>query len=107
MADLDELSMMIGEIRANTEFAKRWFSEHEHADQRRFDALAKRIDAIHGHGARIEMIEAQLVETKPVIEGVRRAKWAFVGFVGAMSIAGGVVGGKVSSAFQSMFKLLG
>jgi hypothetical protein len=107
MADLDELSMMIGEIRANTEYAKKWFSEHEHADQRRFDALAKRIDAIHGHSARLETIEATLVEVKPVVEGVRRAKWAFVGFVGAMSIVGGVVGGKVSTTFQSMLKLLG
>lgn len=49
MADLDQISSMIGGLQADMRQAKQWFDRHEDADQRRFEALAAKIDALESH----------------------------------------------------------
>lgn len=109
MADLDEMSAMIGEIRADMRHAMKWFDEHEKADQRRFAALAERLDAADfvRTKVRIDMVEQNISQIMPVVEGVSKAKWAAIGFVAAVSLVGGFIGGKITTAFTSMMKLLG
>jgi hypothetical protein len=82
MADLDEISMMLGEIKSDLRYALRWFEEHENKDQERFEQLAKRIEIHNGVAARVSQVEDTIKEHKPVIEQVKRVRW-----LGAATIA--------------------
>jgi hypothetical protein len=75
MADLDEISMTLGEIRSDLRHALRWFDEHERKDQERFEELAKRIEIHNGVTSRVIQIEDTIKEHKPVIEQVKRVRW--------------------------------
>jgi hypothetical protein len=94
MANLDELSVTLGEIRSDVKHVLRWQDEHEEADQRRFAALAQRLDSadIVRAQVRMDLIEAEVLAAKPVIEGVRKARWALMGFILAVSLVGGSLG---------------
>jgi hypothetical protein len=75
MADLDEISMMLGEIKSDLRYALRWFEEHENKDQDRFEQLAKRIEVHNGVKERVFQMESTLKEHIPVIEHVKRLRW--------------------------------
>jgi hypothetical protein len=75
MADLDEISMMLGEIRSDLKHALVWFNEHENKDQERFEKLSERIAVHNGVKARVDQMESILGEHKPVIEQVKRVRW--------------------------------
>jgi hypothetical protein len=75
MADLDEISMMLGEIKSDLRHALRWFDEHENKDQERYEQLVKRIEIHNGVEARVTQVEDTVKEHKPVIEQVKRVRW--------------------------------
>lgn len=83
MADLDEMSTNIGEIRADIRHMLKWFDQHEDRDQERFEKLGVRIDAANGYRGRIQTLEATVAEHKPVVEGLQRIKWLW-GIVAAL-----------------------
>jgi hypothetical protein len=100
MADLDEISVMIGEIRSDVKHSLRWFDEHEKKDQERYDALAKRIDSGAIAVARIERVEDDIIVIKPVVADVKKLKWVAAGFVMALGLAGGAVGSIATNAMK-------
>lgn len=103
MADLDEISMVLGEIRSDIRHVVRWSEEHERADECRFVALAERLDAITVNLPRLEKVENDVEEIKPVIEHVKRAKWIAAGAFGVLS----VIGGFISSFATQLWKMGG
>ena len=102
MADLDEISLMLGEIRADTRHALKWFDEHEKKDQERYDKLAERLDAadLTRSIVRLELVETEIRNAMPVIEGVRKARWVLAGFVAALGLIGGAIGGVATNAMK-------
>jgi hypothetical protein len=81
MADLDEISAGIGGLQADMRRAIQWFDQHEAADQRRFEQLAARIDAVASqHGTRVSALEMQRAE---LVGG-----WKILSLIG--TVAGGV-----------------
>jgi hypothetical protein len=96
MADLDEISMMLGEIKSDLRHALRWFEEHENKDQERFEQLAKRIEVHNGVKERVFQMESVLKKHEPVIEHVKRLRWlggVTVAIVVFLSGIAGNVGG--------------
>lgn len=75
MADLDEISVMIGEIRADLRHARKWYEEHELRDQERFEKLTARLDINNGYRFRLEALEDIAELHKPVIDSFQRIKW--------------------------------
>jgi hypothetical protein len=106
MTDLDELSMMLGEIKSDLKYARKWFDEHEKNDQRRFEELAARMDATalldadNNYKSRIEAIEVHVLTAKPVIEHIKKLRWIAAGFVMAIAILGGAGAGVATTAFK-------
>jgi hypothetical protein len=100
VADLDEISVMIGEIRADMRHALKWFDEHEKRDQDRYELLVDRIDNSSGFGARITKCEDDLIIAMPIVQGVKRVKWVIAGFVAAIGLVGGAVGSVASAALK-------
>lgn len=100
MADLHEISMLLGEIRSDVKNANRWFIEHEKNDERRFQDLALRIDHANGFRGRIETLELHVESTKPMLENFRRIKWVAAGFVAAITLVGGAVGGLAATVLK-------
>ena len=83
MADLDEISMLLGEIKSDIKHIQGdvkqvlvWQEGHEEADQHRFKELADRITVNNGYRFRIEALEDTAELHKPVIEHVKRLRWA-------------------------------
>lgn len=102
MADLDQISMMLGEIRSDVKHALQWLDAHEDADQERFEKLSERIAANNGYKEQINIIETTLNEHKPVIEQVRRVKWLGT-ITAAFVIAASALGANLISIFQGWF----
>jgi hypothetical protein len=102
VADLDEISLMIGEIRSDMRHAVRWFDEHEKKDQERYDGIVARLDEaqIARSLVRMELIENEIKQTKPVIEGLKKAKWVLAGFIAAIGLVGGAVGSIATNALK-------
>lgn len=105
MANLDEISLMLGEIRASVKHgaeqmtrAVEWMEKHEEQDQKRFELLADKIKEIANHEPRITEIEAVLVPIQAHIEGQKVREY---------KLAGGmvVIGGLVSVAGTILFAL--
>lgn len=93
MADLDEISMTLGEIKSDLKHAIKWFDEHEQKDQERFEKLTQRIDAGNHVRTRIEQVERDLQAAKPILEGITRAKWIVIGVMVTVGAIGGAFGG--------------
>lgn len=100
MADLDEISMMLGEIKSDLRYALKWFDEHEARDQDRYDKLAAQIAVTAAFAPRMDRVEVDIAASKPVIESIKKMKWVAAGFVGAIALAGGVVGGVATSVLK-------
>jgi hypothetical protein len=100
VANLDEISLMIGELRSDMRHALTWFDKHEEKDQERYDQLALRLDHLGIPLTRLQQIERDLAAAVPIIEGVRRLRWIAAGFIGAVALAGGVAGGLASTLFK-------
>jgi hypothetical protein len=115
MADLDEISLMLGEIRASVKHgaeqmvrAVEWMEKHEVRDQQRFELLANKIAAIPDHAPRIKDIEITL---EPIVEHIEGQKVREYKIAGAMVVIGALVsligtivfaiGGKVLAAFYT------
>jgi rhamnose utilization protein RhaD (predicted bifunctional aldolase and dehydrogenase) len=113
MADLDEISLMLGEIRSSVKHgaeqmvrAVEWMEKHEARDQERFEMLANKIASIPDHTPRIKDIELTL---EPVVEHIEGQKIREYKLAGALVVIGGAVsligtvlftlGGKVMDAF--------
>jgi hypothetical protein len=94
--------MLLGEIRSDVKHAVKWFDEHEARDQERFEAITERLDAadIARSRVRIELIEAEIKAAKPVIDGLKKARWVIAGFVAAIGLIGGAVGSVASAALK-------
>lgn len=88
MADLDEMSLMLGRIDANMQNAVAWMDKHEKKDQERFDMLADRLDAMAGHQTRIEAVEMEIVPIKAHIELAKIREYKLAG---ALVVIGGMV----------------
>jgi hypothetical protein len=98
MADLDEISMMLGEIKADLRHALRWFDEHEKRDQDRFEQLSEQIE-VHNVVSRVSEIEVIIEEHKPVIEQVKRVKW-----LGAMTAAALITITTIANGFGALIQ---
>lgn len=92
MANLDDLSVMIGEIRSDIKHVLRWQQQHEVADQERFEQLADRIDANNGYGPKIIALEGRTAEVEVVVASVKKIGWMGKGFLLALSLVGGATG---------------
>lgn len=92
MADLDDISVMIGELRADVKNILRWTSAHEQADERRFQVLSDRIESQTGVALRIDALEVKTADSEEVVEQVKRAVTFSRGFLLAISLIGGVFG---------------
>jgi hypothetical protein len=99
MADLDEISMMLGEIKSDLRHALRWFEEHENKDQERYEQLVKRIEIHNGVEARVTQVEDTVKEHGPVIEQVRRVKW-----LGAVTATIVITLSGVASSLSGLFQ---
>lgn len=75
MADLDEISMMLGEISSDIKHALEWQKNHELADEDRFQKLTQRIDINNGYRFRLEALEDVTAIHKPIVESFQRIKW--------------------------------
>src|SRR6478609_7018154 len=93
MSDLDQISMMFGEIKSDLRHAIRWFDEHEAEDQQRFELLTARIDAGNHVRSRVEQVERDLEAAKPVLQGITNAKWVVIGVMITVGAIGGAFGG--------------
>jgi hypothetical protein len=102
VANLDEISLMIGEIRSDVKHAVKWFDEHEARDQERFEKLTERLDSADMTRAivRLELCEAEIRDAMPVLASVRKAKWVLAGFVAALGLVGGAIGGVATNAMK-------
>jgi hypothetical protein len=81
MANLDEISVMLGGLQADMRSAKEWFEKHEEADQRRFEALAAKIDQNNvQHSQRVAILEIDSAE--------KRGGWKILSLIG--TISGGI-----------------
>lgn len=81
MADLDQISAMIGGLQVDVRRLVEWTATHEIADQRRFEDLANRIESRSDRqGDRVTALELSRAEM--------RGGWKFVSIIGA--VAGGV-----------------
>jgi hypothetical protein len=102
VADLDEISMVLGEIRSDVKHAMRWFDEHEAKDQERYDKLAARLDVadLNRSIVRLELVEAEIRDAKPMIDSFKRAKWVLAGFIAALGLVGGAIGGVATNAMK-------
>jgi hypothetical protein len=102
VANLDEISLMIGEIRSDVKHAVKWFDEHEARDQERFEKLTERLDVADITRAivRLELCEAEIRDAMPVVQGIRKARWMLAGFVAAIGLAGGVAGGVATNILK-------
>lgn len=92
MANLDEMSVMLGEIRSDLKHVLNWQKDHEIADQQRFEALAVRIDKNNGHAGRIDALEIRATKVEVVADNIKKAGWMTRGFFLGLSLIGGVVG---------------
>lgn len=102
MADLDEMSMMLGEIRSDLRYALKWFDDHENKDQDRFEKLSARIEATNGMKERVNWIEATVKKHDPVIGHVKRLRW-LSGVTVAIVITVSSVAGNISSYVLEWF----
>lgn len=102
MADLDEISMMLGEIKSDLRHALKWFDEHEDKDQERFEKLAERIEVHNGVKLRVDRMESTIKEHQPVIEQVRRVKWLGAATATVVITLSGIAG-NLSSFFGDWF----
>jgi hypothetical protein len=102
VADLDEISCLLGEIRSDVKHAVKWFDEHEARDQERFEAITARLDAadLTRSIVRLELVESEIRSAMPVIEGVKKARWVLAGFVAALGLVGGAIGGVATNAMK-------
>jgi hypothetical protein len=102
VADLDEISCLLGEIRSDVKHAVKWFDEHEARDQERFEKLTERLDDADFTRSivRLELVESEIRSAMPVIEGIRKARWIAAGFVAAIGLAGGVAGGVATNVLK-------
>lgn len=100
MADLDEISMMLGEIRSDLKNAAALFSSHEYATRERFVQLATRLDVLASGIHRLEHVETTVKKLEPVVESVTRLKWLAAGFIACLSLAGGVLGSIASQTWK-------
>jgi hypothetical protein len=100
VANLDEISLMLGEIRSDIKHALMWQREHEDKDQERYDKLAERIDAGNHVRTRVQQVERDLAASLPILEGIRKMRWVAAGFIGAVALAGGVAGGFATTLFK-------
>ena len=89
MAGLDDISSAIGELKSDLRYAREWVDRHEDNDQKRFEALAERIDKANGYNVRIGELEAKVDEIDGVAVTVTRFKWIIVGVLAVGAIAGG------------------
>ena len=90
MADLDQISAMIGGLQTDVRRLVEWTDRHERADQRRFEELAERIDSkVTQHGDRMTAIEISDAETRGSLK------------------AAGLVGGLVSAVVAAAYHLIG
>ena len=97
---LDEISLLLGEIRSDIKHTNEWFEKHEERDQQRFEALAIRIDRANGFGGRISSVEESVARFAPVAENMVRAKWMLAGFLMCIAIIGGTIGGVSSQVLK-------
>jgi len=92
MADLDEMSLILGEIRGDVKHMLTWQSDHEVNDQRRFDSLTQRINSYRGHDDRILNLEADSESMLVITGNLTKMGWMSRGFVLALSLIGGASG---------------
>jgi hypothetical protein len=102
VANLDEMSLVLGEIRSDVKHAVKWFDEHEQRDQERFEKLTERLDDADFARSivRLELCEAEIRNAMPVIQGIRKARWMLAGFIAAIGLAGGVAGGVATNMLK-------
>lgn len=93
MADLDEISWMLGEIKSDLRHALKWFEEHEAKDQERFEKLTVRIDAGNHVRTRVDQVERDLQAARPILDGITKAKWVVIGVMISVGAIGGAFGG--------------
>lgn len=102
MADLDEMSMMLGEIRAGVAHAVAWMEKHEKADQDRFDRLACRLDAMTGHADRLLVIEEQIAPLQVQSEKIKRWEQRGIGAVAVIGVISSGVSAVVASSWHQI-----
>ena len=93
MADLDEISMLLGEIRSDMKHVLNWQVEHERADQTRFEELSSRMTVNNGYRFRLESLEDTLENFKPIMAHLTNAKWLAIGALVTIGAIGGAIGG--------------
>jgi hypothetical protein len=100
MANLDEISLILGELRSDVKHIRVWTREHEERDEARFKILADKITQINGHGTRLAVVEDKIVVFEPAIESFKKLKWIAAGFAAAISLVGGAAAGVAAQALK-------
>jgi hypothetical protein len=105
MADLDEISLMLGDIRASLRHGTERFERKEKLDKEWYTDIVRRLDDLADLKPRIESVEGALT---PLARHVEEQKIREYKLAGALVVIGGVVsligtvlftlGGKVMNA---------
>jgi hypothetical protein len=83
MADLDEMSVAIGEIRAGMAHLGQWTKDHEDRDQERYDLLARQITEelapVKKHAAETEAWKQRGIGAAAVVGGLASIAISLIG----------------------------
>jgi hypothetical protein len=96
MAQLDDISMMLGKITSDLGHVTKWCEEHEERDEKRYDQLRSDIKSIAvplAPLARVEGLEGQMADVIIVTAKWKKIAWMSRGFIAALVLLGGTAGG--------------
>ena len=100
VANLNEISMLLGELRSDAKHIVRWAEEHEERDTERFQVLTEQLSAIAVPLQRLSILERELATAKPAIEFLNKAKWIVAGGLAVLAIMGGAASGLAAQALK-------
>ena len=100
MTKLDDLSLMLGELKSDARHVVKWCEEHEEKDAERFQVITEQLSAIAVPLQKLSILEHDIEKAKPVIEFVHKAKWILGGVLALLSVLGGAASGIAAQALK-------
>lgn len=96
-----DIPLLLGELSGKLESLAEQVSKSDNRTYRQLCAVNKRLRSLDNHAQRIKTVEDDVSEIKPVIEDVKRYRWSATGFVAALTMVAGAVGGLIMQFFRS------
>lgn len=88
MADLDEISLMLGNIQADVRHTAVWIEKYEKLDKDRSEKIFNRLDVLSEFANRVEILEQEFLPLKAHFELAKIREYKLAG---AIVVIGGLV----------------